>query len=337
MTLADLVPFPQWVAWRNEKRGDDVTKVPYVSATRQAKSDDPTGWLPHDAAVPVRDSIMNGAGGGVGIMLGPCGDLWLAGIDLDTCRDPTTGEIEAWALDILDRLDTYSEISPSHTGAKAFFLIDPRDLDALRGIMGTQHGKQFKRTNGAAHPPAIELHISHRYFAVTWETLTDSRDELRTVPLADLRWLIAQIGPAFARKHRGNAGTDNSRSGIAFRLGARMRREGATLAQFREAVMAHPETAGWYNQKGAANGGRELRRIWDRVGANDTEWLRRCQKNDKGGPGPISPTLCWRCGKRPSCGSCSPMTRWRECRCCCGRCPATTARMICREPCAMKT
>ena len=29
ITLADLGTCPQWVAWRNEQRGDDVTKVPY--------------------------------------------------------------------------------------------------------------------------------------------------------------------------------------------------------------------------------------------------------------------------------------------------------------------
>src|SRR5690349_4863093 len=91
LSLADLTPKPLWVAWRNEQRGDDFTKVPYISAARQAKADDPTGWLRHDEAVTVRDAIVSGARGGVGIELGPCGACWLAGVDLDTCRDPQTG------------------------------------------------------------------------------------------------------------------------------------------------------------------------------------------------------------------------------------------------------
>jgi hypothetical protein len=279
--LADLLEDRQWVAWRNEQRGDDVTKVPYASATQQAQSDNPETWLAHDPAVRVRDEIVaNGMGGGVGIMLGRCGDLWIAGVDLDTCRDRATGEIEQWAQDILDRLDTYAEISPGRAGVKVFPLIDPADIPALRGIMGTQHGRQFKRANGGGHPPAIELYISHRYFAVTWQALGDY--ELRTVPLDDLRWLIEEAGPAFVGKGKGgNGATDNSRSAAAFRMGGQMRRGGATYEQLRDAVRTDLATADWYREKGAANNERELRRIWDRV-EHGAEWLDRCQKTDKG-------------------------------------------------------
>jgi primase-polymerase (primpol)-like protein len=37
-------------------------------------------------------------------------------VDLDDCRDPTTGELTSWAQDIVDRLDSYSEVSPSGRG-----------------------------------------------------------------------------------------------------------------------------------------------------------------------------------------------------------------------------
>jgi hypothetical protein len=37
-------------------------------------------------------------------------------IDLDHCRDPETGIIEPWAQEIIDRLASYTEISPSGTG-----------------------------------------------------------------------------------------------------------------------------------------------------------------------------------------------------------------------------
>src|ERR1039457_6223222 len=36
--------------------------------------------------------------------------------DLDHCRDPQTGEIEPWALAIISRLNSYSEVSPSGSG-----------------------------------------------------------------------------------------------------------------------------------------------------------------------------------------------------------------------------
>jgi primase-polymerase (primpol)-like protein len=37
-------------------------------------------------------------------------------VDLDHCRDPQTGEIEPWALAIISRLNSYSEVSPSGSG-----------------------------------------------------------------------------------------------------------------------------------------------------------------------------------------------------------------------------
>src|SRR5262249_52799698 len=41
-------------------------------------------------------------------------------IDLDDCRDPTTGEADAWALKIVYELGSFTEISTSGTGLKVF-------------------------------------------------------------------------------------------------------------------------------------------------------------------------------------------------------------------------
>ena len=41
-------------------------------------------------------------------------------IDLDHCRDPQTGEIEPWALAIISRLNSYTEVSPSGAGLHIF-------------------------------------------------------------------------------------------------------------------------------------------------------------------------------------------------------------------------
>jgi len=201
LTLTDLVEDCVWVAWRNESRNGKMSKMPYAGVGRQAKSDDRETWLRHDTAAIIAAKINNNLGGGVGLMLGACDDTWLAGVDLDTCRDPRTGVIEPWATKVMRRLASYTEVSPSGTGAKVFFVIDPANIAAVRGLMRTDHGKQFKRANGdGAHPPAIELYVSNRYFAVTWQGLDDYPSELRRVPLEDLRWLIEDAGPTFARK-----------------------------------------------------------------------------------------------------------------------------------------
>jgi putative DNA primase/helicase len=153
-SLVDFVTSPQWVAWRNEMRDGKLAKVPYCAPNRQAEADDASTWLPHDQAVVISDAIVNGSGGGIGIELGQCGEAWIAGIDLDTCRDPVSGIVEPWATEVIERLNSYAEVSPSQTGVKQFFLIDPTDVPELRRIMGTEHGRQFKRANGSSHPRA---------------------------------------------------------------------------------------------------------------------------------------------------------------------------------------
>ena len=119
--LVDFVTVPQWVAWRNEMRNGQLTKVPYCSATRQAEADDTSTWLPHDQAVLIADAVVNGSGGGIGIELGHCGDVWIAGVDLDTCRDPVTGIIEPWAATVIERLNSYALVAPAKAASSSSF------------------------------------------------------------------------------------------------------------------------------------------------------------------------------------------------------------------------
>ncbi len=286
--LVDFVTSPHWVAWRNEMRNGKITKVPYCSATRQAEADDASTWLPHDQAVLIAEAIVNGSGGGIGIELGQCGEAWIAGVDLDTCRDPVSGIVEPWAVAVIERLNSYTEVSPSQTGVKAFLLINPAEVLELRRIMGTAHGRQFKRANGSGHPPSIELYLSHRYFTVTWDGLADGPADLRFVPLEDLRWLIEEAAPAFCGKAERKNGTDDtilsrlntaaqhnralaaallnastmrggSRSEGALGLGAALRRAGWTYADMKAALLAYPATQDW----AAEVDERQFERIWN--------------------------------------------------------------------------
>jgi|GEM_PF-2749325 len=53
---------------------------------------------------------------GIGFALSPDDDL--VGIDLDHCRDPETGVIDEWALQIVRLVNSYTEVSPSGTGLR---------------------------------------------------------------------------------------------------------------------------------------------------------------------------------------------------------------------------
>src|SRR5215216_2348590 len=102
----------QWLCWRIEERHDKPTKVPYSPLTgEKARSTDPKTWASYEEAV---SACREHGYEGIGFVFTPEDDL--CGVDLDGCLDPETGEIESWAQEIIEELDSYTEISPSGTG-----------------------------------------------------------------------------------------------------------------------------------------------------------------------------------------------------------------------------
>jgi hypothetical protein len=278
--LADLHASPRWVAWRTEccDQPGKYRKMPYVPRPRGglAKVNDPATWGTFAQARSRADSLLpiDDKPKGVGIILGTVSDaLGLGGIDLDTCRSPD-GAIEPWATEIVDRLGSYAEVSPSGSGLKVFFHYDPADLPTLRTALkrqpGEGDGKKWARTGGD-HPPAIELYLDGRYFAVTVQHHPGAPTEIRPVTAATLLWLINEAGPAFTAAKQDSDGSsapdDRSRSAVAFRLAKELRTSGkvGTYAEMCAALRAAPSTADWCREKGDARDGRELKRIWDKT------------------------------------------------------------------------
>jgi hypothetical protein len=270
--LSELAPVARWVAWRTEpQRGTGrITKVPKCPITlRDAASTRPETWGTRDAAEAADKRLPASphGPGGIGLILGEWGDgLRLGGVDLDSCRDRETGQIEAWACNVLALLDTYAEVSPSGTGVKAFFLLEPGSIAALRDgrlLEPEGFGRSFKRGSGGDHPPAIEAHLGGRYYAWTGERLPDAPAELRFVSTAVLRRLLGEIGPAYAKHPSSDSEAGPDRSAKAFRLAARIKGEGGDYTDFVRALETDPNTASWKAEKGTE---RELRRAWERAG-----------------------------------------------------------------------
>ncbi len=104
---------PQWVPWLYAPGGRGKwTKHPYNPRTgRKASSTDLLTWSGFDEAFEAYEA---GSYDGVGFVF--CSGDPYCGVDLDGCRDPVTGEVEAWAAGIVSYLDSYTELSPSGTG-----------------------------------------------------------------------------------------------------------------------------------------------------------------------------------------------------------------------------
>jgi hypothetical protein len=115
--LKPLRELPHWVAWRwfyDAKRGK-WTKPPYRAddPRRYARNDDPATWVSHERAA--RTAIEGGADG-IGFQLAGSN---IGAIDLDHCRDPESGKIDAWAQEILNRAhDAYHEVTVSGAGLR---------------------------------------------------------------------------------------------------------------------------------------------------------------------------------------------------------------------------
>lgn len=107
--MENLKPLKQWVSFKKEQRGEKVTKLPKNPHTGyNASTNDPQTWGTYDqAAAAVERYNLDG----VGFML--CNGYF--GVDLDHVIDER-GTITAYAKDIIETLDSYTEYSPSGTG-----------------------------------------------------------------------------------------------------------------------------------------------------------------------------------------------------------------------------
>lgn len=109
---AELRSIRRWVLWRWQLR-DKWTKPPYTVRGGSASTTDPRTWTAHTAVLAAYQA---GGWSGIGLVLTDDDDL--AGIDLDHCRDPDSGRVEPWALEIAQTINSYTEASPSGTGLR---------------------------------------------------------------------------------------------------------------------------------------------------------------------------------------------------------------------------
>ncbi|TMT81803.1 hypothetical protein E2L06_18045 [Haloterrigena sp. H1] len=148
---ADLRKRDQWVCWKEEPRDGKPTKIPVTPGSDAfASSTDPETWESFETALEYADT-----GNADGIEFVFTDDDPIVGVDLDDCRDPESGDVDDTALDIIERLDSYTEISPSGTG---FHVLIEGELPDGRNRRGS-----------------IELYDTARFFTVTGDRLEDTQ------------------------------------------------------------------------------------------------------------------------------------------------------------------
>jgi hypothetical protein len=115
---AVLKGLPQWVVWRYtwDPKDEEWKKVPFSARTgRKASSTNAKMWATFDVAFA---AYLKGGWDGIGLIHLPQDNL--VGIDLDKCRDSTTGVLTPEAAAIVAEMVSYTEASPSGRGVRAY-------------------------------------------------------------------------------------------------------------------------------------------------------------------------------------------------------------------------
>ena len=173
--LADL---EQWICWQETERDGKSTKVPikpyHTNGTPNASATEPGNWRDLESALAFHESDRVRTDG-IGFVFAPSTPI--VGVDLDGCRDPTTGELESWARDIVDRLDSYTEVSPSGCGVH---VLVKGDLPPGRNRRGD-----------------VEMYDEARFFTVTTDHIegTPTSLERRQDALLGVHYEYVQSSP----------------------------------------------------------------------------------------------------------------------------------------------
>lgn len=176
---ASLQPVAQWLCWRTEDRDGKPTKVPVDPARGgYASVSDPATWTSFETAYDHyrdRDDVA-----GIGFVF-TAEDPYV-GVDLDDCRSPDTGRLDEWAQDIIRRLDSYTEASPSGTGVHVL-------------TTGTA-------PDGKCRDGDVELYSEGRYFTMTGRHL-----DLTPKAVNERTDALAAVHAAYVADTAANGGT----------------------------------------------------------------------------------------------------------------------------------
>lgn len=185
----ELSKLPRWVCFRLEERDRKLTKIPVNFLTGgQAMSNNPSTWGTFQQAVEAAQKgyVTTRAGSaisvnGIGFMFNGDG---LLGVDLDHGRDPETGELQDWAKDIIQELDSYTEVSQSGSGIHII----------CRGKLPVG-----KRRQGN-----VEMYSIGRYFVMTGNVLDDAHTtiENRTEQLAVVHAKYLNIAKTYQKSQK---------------------------------------------------------------------------------------------------------------------------------------
>ncbi|MEK4501197.1 phage/plasmid primase, P4 family [Bacillus sp. FSL R12-0069] len=133
---AELKALPQWILWKFETRNGKQTKVPCQFNGEMARANDRRTWSTFATAVKF---YLEGDYDGIGFVFSRQDNY--IGIDIDKCV--TDAKTNAFATEIIDTLDSYTEFSPSGKGIHIIIKGSLPQSVLGTGRKNTKHGLEI--------------------------------------------------------------------------------------------------------------------------------------------------------------------------------------------------
>ncbi|SHM84127.1 putative DNA primase/helicase [Bacillus sp. bc15] len=133
---AELKALPQWILWKFETRNGKQTKVPCQVTGEMAQANNRRTWSTFATAVKF---YLEGDYDGIGFVFSRQDNY--IGIDIDKCV--VDGKTNAFATEIIDTLDSYTEFSPSEKGIHIIIKGSLPQSVLGTGRKNTKHGLEI--------------------------------------------------------------------------------------------------------------------------------------------------------------------------------------------------
>ncbi|PEA86312.1 phage/plasmid primase, P4 family [Bacillus thuringiensis] len=162
---AELKALPQWILWKFETRNGKLTKVPCQVTGEMAQANNRRTWSTFATAVKF---YLEGDYDGIGFVFSRQDNY--IGIDIDKCV--VDGKTNAFATEIIDILDSYTEFSPSGNGIHIIIRGGLPQSVLGTGRKNTKHG--------------LEIYSYGRFFTFTGNRENSNDVYERTDELAEV-------------------------------------------------------------------------------------------------------------------------------------------------------
>ena len=152
----------QWVVWSKQQRPNGKTRKMPLNPLKgcAAKVDDPSTWATFEEALQTFQVFHMD---GLGFVFTP--EDPFVGIDFDHCRNTESGEIDPGIQDIVTRINSYTEVSPSGSGLHII----------AKGVL----------PEGGRRNEKMEMYDRSRFFTMTGDHLIGTPKEASQSPVLE--------------------------------------------------------------------------------------------------------------------------------------------------------